>query len=67
MTENKKTVQAKIADLDGLVAWFDSDEFTLEVALEKFKLAEKLAEEIEADLTSLKNDIQIVKQRFDEK
>jgi len=67
MSENKKTIQAKIADLDGLVAWFDSDEFTLETALDKFKQAEKLAEEIEDDLQSLKNDIQVVKQRFDEK
>lgn len=67
MSESKKTIQAKIADLDGLVAWFNSDEFTLEAALEKFNAAEKLAEEIEADLQSLKNDIQVVKQRFDEK
>lgn len=65
MSENKQTIQAKISQLDELVAWFDSDDFTLETALDKFKEAEKLAEEIELDLKSLKNDIQVVKQRFD--
>ena len=60
-----KTIQEKITDLDVLVAWFDSDEFALEAALDKFKQAEKLAAEIEKDLSSLKNDIQIVKQKFD--
>lgn len=65
MTQNNKTIQQKIGELDELVAWFDSDEFTLETALDKFKAAEKLAEEIEQDLLSLKNEINVVKQRFD--
>lgn len=60
-----KTIQDKMSELSELVAWFDSDDFTLEAALDKFKVAEKLAEEIEHDLSSLKNDIQIVKQKFD--
>lgn len=62
---NDKTIQQKIIELDGLVAWFDSDDFVLETALEKFKTAETLAEEIEKDLAALKNDIQVVKQKFD--
>lgn len=65
MTQNNKTIQQKIGELDELVAWFDSDEFTLETALDKFKTAEKLAEEIEQDLAALKNEITVVKQRFD--
>lgn len=64
--KSKQTVGEKTAELAGLVAWFDSDDFELEKALGKFKQAEKLAEEIERDLTTLKNDIQIVKARFDE-
>lgn len=62
---NDKTIQQKIIELDQLVAWFDSDDFVLETALEKFKTAELLAEEIEKDLAALKNDIQVVKQKFD--
>lgn len=67
MTKNNDTtIQEKITKLDTLVAWFDSDEFSLEMALDKFKAAEELATEIENDLNSLKNDIQVVKQKFDQ-
>jgi exodeoxyribonuclease VII small subunit len=65
MSKTSKTIQEKMADLSQLVAWFDSDDFTLEAAIEKFKAAETLAAEIEADLSALKNDIQVVKQKFD--
>ena len=62
---NKKTVQEKLSDLSDLVGWFQGASFSLEEAVPKFKQAEKLAKEIETDLTQLKNDIQIVKHRFD--
>jgi exonuclease VII small subunit len=65
MSKSNKTVQEKTVELTELVAWFDSDDFSLETAIDKFKLAEALAEEIEADLVALKNDIQLVKQKFD--
>lgn len=64
--ENKLTIAEKTALLDTLVAWFDSDDFELEQALDKFAEAEKLAADIEADLLSLKNDIEIVKAKFSE-
>ena len=60
-----QTVQEKLAALSELVAWFQSPGFTLEEAVTKFKTAETLAEEIEKDLTKLKNDIQVVKKKFD--
>lgn len=66
MSKANKTIAEKTAELNELVAWFDSDGFTLEAALDKFKEAEKLAAEIEKDLTELKNDIQVVKQKFDQ-
>lgn len=65
MSTPNKTIQEKTIELSALVAWFDSNEFTLETALDKFKEAEALAEGIEKDLKALKNDIQIVKQKFD--
>lgn len=61
---NDKTIQDKIDDLDKLVAWFDGDDFQLEQASEKLKQAAALATEIENDLQSIANDIQIVKQSF---
>lgn len=65
MSATNKSIQEKTAELSELVSWFDSDKFELESALDKFKAAEKLAAEIEKDLTSLKNEIQIVKKKFD--
>lgn len=62
---NNKTVQQKLSELSELVAWFQSPAFALEEAVTKFKAAETLAEEIEKDLTKLKNDIKVVKKRFD--
>lgn len=66
MTKKDKTVQEKMGDLNNLVAWFDSDDFAIEAAIEKFREAEKLAEDIEHDLKTLKNDIEVVKQKFDQ-
>jgi exonuclease VII small subunit len=64
--KNSEGIKEKMARLDKLVAWFDGEDFELESALEKFKEAERVAEEIEHDLLALKNDIEIVKARFDE-
>ncbi len=65
MSEQNKTVQGKLSDLSELVTWFQSPAFKLEDAVDKFKQAEALAEEIEKDLTKLKNDIKVVKKKFD--
>ena len=62
--ENKLTIAEKTAQLDALVSWFDSEDFELEQALDKFAEAEKLAPDIETDLLSLKNEIEIVKAKF---
>ncbi|HSW77881.1 MAG TPA: exodeoxyribonuclease VII small subunit [Candidatus Chromulinivoraceae bacterium] len=66
MSAQKPSIAEKTAKLDELVSWFDSDEFELEQALDRFKEAEKLATEIEHDLQALKNEVTIVKKRFDE-
>ncbi|HEX6416534.1 MAG TPA: hypothetical protein VFZ62_03340 [Candidatus Saccharimonadales bacterium] len=65
-TKSNQTIQQKTEALNDLVAWFDSDEFELEKALEKFKEAETLATEIERDLLELKNEVTVLKQKFDE-
>lgn len=65
MSEKSKTVQEKMTELSELVAWFQGEEFQLEAAVDMFQKAEQLAEAIEQDLLALKNDITVVKQRFD--
>lgn len=64
--QNNLSVQQKMARLDELVAWFDGDEFQLEAAFEKFREAEKLAEEIETQLGEMKNEITVLAKRFDQ-
>ena len=65
MSDKNKNLQQKMDDLSELIAWFDSDDFALEEAIDRFKAAEKLATEIETDLSSFKNDITVLKQKFD--
>ena len=64
--QTNKSVSEKMAQLGGLVAWFESDEFALEDAIKKFREAEELAKSIENDLKNIKNDINVIKKRFDE-
>jgi exonuclease VII small subunit len=64
--KNNSSIAEKTAKLNELIAWFDSDEFELEKALDRYAEAEKLAKEIEHDLLALKNNIQVVKDRFAE-
>ena len=63
---NNESIQSKTEKLTKLVAWFDSEDFDIEEALEKYRQAEVLAREIETDLTGLKNEVQILKKKFDE-
>ena len=65
MSQKNKSIQEKTAELDELISWFDSDDFKLEQALDKFKEAEELAREIEQDLLSLKNEINVIKKKFE--
>ena len=65
MSKNDKTIQEKMNQLSELVAWFESDEFELAMAIEKYKTAETLAGDIEKDLSELKNEITVLKTKFD--
>jgi exonuclease VII small subunit len=65
-TKNNLSIADKTEQLNTLVAWFNSDAFVLEEALNKFTEAEKLANEIERELQELKNSITIVKAKFSE-
>lgn len=66
MSKENKTIEQKLDDLRQRVSWFDSEEFILAEAIDRFKQAEELAADIERDLTSFQNKITVLKQRFDE-
>ena len=64
MTEEKPSLNQKIAELDAEVEWFYSDDFKLEEATEKYKDAVKHAKEIEKELDELKNEIEVLTEDF---
>ena len=49
-SKNEKTINQKIEELRQMVAWFESDDFDIEQAIERYQAAEKLASDIEKDL-----------------
>ncbi len=60
----KKKLNQKITELNDAVAWFQSEEFEIEQAIEKYKTALKLANEIEDDLNGIKNEIEVLTKDF---
>ena len=47
-----------------MVSWFESDDFDIEQAIERYQAAEKLASDIEKDLNGLRNKITVLKEKF---
>ena len=66
MSTKNNTIEEKMDELRAVTAWFESDEFSLTAASEKFTQATKLAAEIEQDLKNLENQITVLKQSFEE-
>ncbi len=64
MKENNKSLNQKIEELDSQVEWFYSDDFKLEEAIDNYKKASALAKEIEEDLKTLKNEIEVLAEDF---
>lgn len=64
----QETVSVKddLARLSEMIAWFQSDEFSLEQAVPMYKEAEVVAEKIESNLSALKNEITVIRQKFDQ-
>lgn len=62
---SSSSISEKMTRLDELIAWFNSDNFELEAALEKFSQAKQLADDIEHDLMEFKNTITVVSEQFD--
>lgn len=62
--QNTKSFQEKLLELEELLAWFESDEVTLEDAVAKYEYAQKLSSELENELKDARNKIEIIKKKF---
>lgn len=60
----KKSVGAKIEQLNQNLEWFYGDEFNLEEAANKYQEAAELAKDIEKELETLKNQIEVISKDF---
>jgi exodeoxyribonuclease VII small subunit len=66
MSDKNKTIEERMNELREAASWFESEEFSLTQATDKFKAATKLAAGIEKDLKGLENQIVELKQSFEE-
>ena len=64
--KNDPSIEAELTELDQLVAWFESEDFTLEQAMANYEKAEVLASRIETRLSELKNEVTVLKKKFDQ-
>ena len=58
------TITQKITTLNEQIAWFYSDDFSLDQALTNYQSAINLATEIQSDLQTLKNQVELISQNF---
>ena len=63
--KDDKTIKEQLKELEDQIAWFDSENFSLEEAQKKFQTAEALAEDIKNKLSLLKNEITVISKKFD--
>jgi exonuclease VII small subunit len=66
MTKSNATIKDKMQELQKMIDWFNSDDFSLEQAKEKFDTAKTLASALEHTLDELKNEVTVVAQSFQE-
>ena len=60
----KKSVGAKIEQLNQNLEWFYGDDLRLEDAAKKYQEAAELAKDIEQELETLKNQIEVISKDF---
>ncbi len=62
--KNDMTIEEMMTELDAQMAWFHGDDFKLEEAKERFLRARQLVNDIEAILSEMKNEIEVLREDF---
>ncbi len=63
-TDKTPSINEQITDLNQKIAWFYSDDFSLDSALSNYKEAVDLANNIKNDLNTLKNEVTLISKNF---
>lgn len=66
MSQLKTDIQAQLAQLEEVVAWFERDDIDIQEAIARFEEGSRLAEDIKKQLAQLENKITVLKERFDQ-
>lgn len=66
MKSDSLTIQEKMDKLNELLNWFSSPDFKIDEAVDKYKELETTADDIEKSLNNMKNEINIIKKKFDQ-
>ena len=61
---NEKTIEQMMAELNERIAWFQSEEFNLDEAKQRFVEARQLAQDITAVLDDMQHDITVLSEDF---
>jgi exodeoxyribonuclease VII small subunit len=64
MSNDKMTTEEMMSQLEELLAWFESDDVTVEMAVEKYEAAIQLSVAIEDRLKNAQNQIEVIKRKY---
>lgn len=63
--KQNKSLQEQMDRLDEIVNWFESESVDIDQSLQKFEEGMKLVNSIEQRLNTAKNEISVLKKKFD--
>lgn len=63
---SKPSINQQLSEIDQLVSWFDSDQFAVEEAIERFEELVAKVSAATSQLELLENKITVLKQKFDQ-
>lgn len=67
MTKKTLDFAKAFEELEGITAWFDSDEqFDLDLGLKKFERGLELASELKKKLSEVENKVEEIKKKFED-
>ena len=61
---NEKTIEQMMAELNERIAWFQSEDFNLDEAKQRFIEARQLAKDITATLDGMQHEITVLSEDF---
>ena len=64
MSYDTYTIQEMMDQLEQLLAWFESDDVTVEMAVEKYEAATQLSVALEDRLKNAQNQIEVIKKKY---